>query len=85
MINLLGMIQLANKAEWKSGFDQIVNETIEVAGWFGEAILAFMTAFTMKYIEPTLGDVEAEKITINDGPPIDSVTIPFFCGPSARK
>jgi hypothetical protein len=85
IINLLGMIQLANKTDWKSGIDQIVCETIEVADWFGDVILAFITAFTMKYIEPTLGDVEADKITINDGPPIDAVTIPFFCRPRARK
>jgi hypothetical protein len=77
------MTQLANKTDWKSGIDQIVCETIEVADWFGDVILTFMTAFTMKYIEPTLGDVEA--IMINDGPPIDSVTIPFFCRPRARK
>jgi hypothetical protein len=85
IINLLGMIQLANKTDWKSGIDQIIYETIEVAEWFGDVILAFITAFTMKYIEQTLGDVEADKITINDGPPIDSVTIPFFCRPPARK
>jgi hypothetical protein len=62
-----------------------VCEIIEVAEWFGDVILAFMTAFTMKYIAPTLGDDEADKITINDGPPIDSVTIPFFCRPRADK
>jgi hypothetical protein len=85
IINLLGMIQLANKTDWKTGIDQIVYQTIEVADWFGDVILAFMTAFTMKHIEPTLDDVEEDKITINDGPPIDAVTIPFFCLPPARK
>ena len=86
IIHLLGMIQLANKTDWKSGIDQIICEVIEVAEWFGDVILAFMIAFTMKYIEPTLGDdVEAAKITINDGPPIDAVNIPFFCRPRARK
>ena len=85
LIGIMGMTSLVDGKDWASAIDKIAKEVVEVAGWMGEFILDFMKAFMTKYVSHTIQDIEKDKITIKNNPPMDSVIIPFFCSPPKKQ
>jgi hypothetical protein len=83
IIAFLAMTKLVNPADpddWKAAIGQIVDETIRISTWIGDFILEFMRVFMVRYVAKSIDTIEG--ITIDDGPPLDAVIIPFFCAPA---
>jgi hypothetical protein len=83
VIAFLAMTKLVNDADdCRAAIGQIVDETTRISKWIGDFILEFMRVFMVRYIAGSIGSIEG--ITIDDGPPLDTITIPFFCAPPSR-
>jgi hypothetical protein len=78
---VVGMARLIDKNDWKAGITKVVGEITEMSGKMADFFLEYMRAFVEMYIAANVTDVHKDKFTIADGPPIDTVTIPFFCAP----
>jgi hypothetical protein len=72
------MLQLADSADPQKAVNQIVDEINLISKLFGDFILDFMNVFLVRYVAHT---IDIAQVTIADGPPLDTVTIPFFCTP----
>lgn len=81
IVAVMGMTQLVPDVKWQEAIDQIARETTSVTNWMTDFILGFMQAFMVKYVVHAIGDITVDKITIENGPPIDTVIIPFFPDP----
>jgi len=82
LVAVMGLIQLEPTASsWQNALDKIVSEVTNIPVVMTDFILGYMTAFAEKFIAPHIGDITANKFTIEDGPPADSITVPFFSAP----
>jgi hypothetical protein len=78
------MLQLAgSRDDPQKAVNQIVDEINLISKLFGDFILDFMKVFMVRYVAHAIAEID--QITIADGPPLDTVTIPFFCTPPDRS
>ena len=81
IVAVMGLTQLVPGVTWQEAIRKIANEITDVTNWMSDFILGFMTAFMEKYVVRTIDNIAAGKITIESGPPIDTIIIPFFAAP----
>jgi hypothetical protein len=81
IIAIVGMTRLIEKDDWKAGIDKIECDITGISGKMINFFLEYMRAFLERYIPDAGKDVHKDKFAIPDGPPIDTITIPFFCTP----
>jgi hypothetical protein len=79
IISAVGITHLIDEHDWRAGIDKITLEIGEIAVKMVVFFLEYMKAFVQRYIAHGVTDIHKDKFTIADGPPIDTVTIPFFC------
>lgn len=81
LISVVGMTHVINESDWRMGLTRIADEICGIAERLGRLLIEYMRVFLEKYLTNSVNDINVTMCTIPDGPPIDTVTIPFFCAP----
>jgi hypothetical protein len=81
MVNIFAMTILLPKVDWRTAYRQMVDEILTVCKQLTDVIRDMMDVFRARYIGATLGNLEKDKVVIENAPNADEVTIPFFSNP----
>jgi hypothetical protein len=79
IISTVGIAKITSESDWKAGLDKFAQEVPCIARKVADFLIGYMTAFIDKYV--AINDISEAKFEIEDGPPLDKVTIPLFCLP----
>ncbi|HUC65156.1 MAG TPA: hypothetical protein VMA53_07010 [Stellaceae bacterium] len=80
-MTLAAMVNAAGGSDWRDALTKIYRETTQVSVWFCFFIQSFVGVILAKHLEMTMEDLQAAAIEVADDPPINEVTLPFFCPP----
>jgi hypothetical protein len=79
MIIVDGIQHLTPAPDWKAAIDLAFKDTIDIATVISRIFQRIIQFIMTEHLKITMND--AESVTATDGPPIDTVRIPFFCQP----
>lgn len=74
-------IQHLPDTPWEDAINAAFNETIEIAILISTVFRRIIRSILVEHLKLTTND--AELVTVTDGPPINTVLVPFFCQPPA--
>jgi len=79
MIIVDGIQHLKPAQDWKAAIDLAFVDTIHIANIVSRVFQRIIGFIMTEHLKITMND--AETVTVTDGPPIDTVRVPFFCQP----
>jgi hypothetical protein len=79
MIIVDGIQHLKPAQDWKTAIDSAFVDTIHIANIVSRVFQRIIGFIMTEHLKITMND--AETVTATDGPPIDTVRVPFFCQP----
>jgi hypothetical protein len=79
MIMVAGIQHLKPAPDLKGAIDSAFEETIHIANLISRVFQRIIVFIMTEHLNITMDD--AESVTATDGPPIDTVRVPFFCQP----
>ncbi len=77
MTIIQGIQNLGRHTQWDDAIDAIFKDTTEIATLVARVLQRVIGSILSESLELTMDD--AESLTVSEGPPIDSVIVPFFC------
>jgi hypothetical protein len=79
MIMVAGLQHLTPASDLKAAIDSAFEDTIHIATIISSVFQRIIGFIMTEHLKITMDD--AESVTATDGPPIDTVRVPFFCQP----
>ncbi|HLY44870.1 MAG TPA: hypothetical protein VKQ73_04780 [Stellaceae bacterium] len=79
LITVKAIAEAIGEKDWHDVPNTIAREVGQLALLFGHFISEYAATFRERYLDSN--ETERNKITIDDAPRIDEITIPFFCEP----